>query len=107
MALSEVDALLNDKKKLLTEIYFDLQKHYEAKYGENTVVLMEVGTFFEVYEVDNEALKLGKAKEIAEVLNIQLTRKSNHPRKLRQKPQHGGRSRRGAGTLSGAHRGGG
>lgn len=76
MAITEVDKLLNDKKKLLTEIYFDLQKYYEEKYGENTVVLMEVGTFFEVYEVDNEELKLGKAKEIAEVLNIQLTRKS-------------------------------
>ena len=76
MAITEVDKLLNDKKKLLTEIYFDLQRYYEEKYGENTVVLMEVGTFFEVYEVDNEEMKLGKAKEISEVLNIQLTRKS-------------------------------
>ena len=37
---------------------------------------MEIGTFFEVYEVNNDDLKIGKAKEIAELLNIQLTRKS-------------------------------
>ena len=37
---------------------------------------MEIGTFFEVYEVNNDELKIGKAKEIAELLNIQLTRKS-------------------------------
>jgi len=37
---------------------------------------MEIGTFFEVYEVNNDNLKIGKAKEIAELLNIQLTRKN-------------------------------
>ncbi len=39
---------------------------------------MEVGTFFEVYEVNNEKDKIGKAKEIAELLNIQLTRKNKN-----------------------------
>ncbi len=37
---------------------------------------MEVGTFFETYEVNNDEEKIGKAKEIAELLNIQLTRKN-------------------------------
>ncbi len=37
---------------------------------------MEIGTFFEVYEVNNDEDKIGKAKEIAELLNIQLTRKN-------------------------------
>ncbi|HFS85190.1 MAG TPA: DNA mismatch repair protein, partial [Epsilonproteobacteria bacterium] len=36
----------------------------------------ELGTFFEVYEVDNDEMQIGKAKEISELLNIQLTRKS-------------------------------
>ncbi len=39
---------------------------------------MEIGTFFEVYEVNNDELKVGKAKEIAELLNIQLTRKNKN-----------------------------
>jgi DNA mismatch repair protein MutS len=68
--------ILSQKKRLLTEIYFDLQRHFEAKYGKDALVLMEIGTFFEVYEVNNDDLKIGKAKEIAELLNIQLTRKS-------------------------------
>ena len=68
--------ILSNKGKLLTEIYFELQKHFEDKYGANTLVLMEIGTFFEVYEVNNDEVKIGKAKEVAELLNIQLTRKS-------------------------------
>ncbi len=71
-----LDNLLNDKKRLLTEIYFELQKEFEKRYGENVIVLMEVGSFFEVYEVNNDQLKIGKAKEVAEFLNIQLTRKN-------------------------------
>ena len=68
--------ILSQKKKLLTEVYFDLQRHFESKYGKDALILMEIGTFFEVYEVNNDDLKVGKAKEIAELLNIQLTRKS-------------------------------
>ncbi|AXH14185.1 MutS-related protein [Malaciobacter mytili] len=72
----EVQELLDDKKTLLTKTYFKLQKLFEKKYGKNTLVLMEIGTFFEVYEVNNETEQIGKAKEIAELLNIQLTRKN-------------------------------
>ena len=72
----EVSEILADKKTLLTITYFKLQKLFEKKYGKNTVVLMEIGTFFEVYEVNNDEEQIGKAKEIAELLNIQLTRKN-------------------------------
>ncbi len=72
----EVAEILANKKTLLTITYFKLQKLFEKKYGKNTVVLMEIGTFFEVYEVNNDEEQIGKAKEIAELLNIQLTRKN-------------------------------
>ncbi|HIP51156.1 MAG TPA: MutS family DNA mismatch repair protein [Campylobacterales bacterium] len=68
--------ILASKGKLLTEIYFELQTHFESKYGNDALVFMEIGTFFEIYEVNNDELKIGKAKEIAELLNIQLTRKN-------------------------------
>ncbi|PIR03889.1 MAG: DNA mismatch repair protein [Candidatus Magasanikbacteria bacterium CG11_big_fil_rev_8_21_14_0_20_39_34] len=68
--------LLLDTDRSLIEIYMDLQTHFEKKYGENTVVLIEIGSFFEVYGVDNDTEKLGKPKEIAEILNLQLTRKN-------------------------------
>ena len=76
MKSSDVAHILNNKDKLLTQIYFDLQRYFELKYGSNTVVFMEIGTFFEVYEVNNDTEQVGKAKEIAELLNIQLTKKN-------------------------------
>ena len=78
MRASEVDKILNNKEKLLTQTYFDLQRYFEKKYGHDTVVFMEIGTFFEVYEVNNDEEQVGKAKEIAELLNIQLTKKNKN-----------------------------
>jgi len=72
----EIQGILEDKSLLLTQQYFKLQQLFESKYGKDTVVLMEVGTFFETYEVNNDEEQIGKAKEIAELLNIQLTRKN-------------------------------
>jgi DNA mismatch repair protein MutS len=63
---------------LLTQAYFDLQRYFEKKYGNDTVLFMEIGTFFEVYEVNNDEEQIGKAKEIAELLNIQLTKKNKN-----------------------------
>jgi len=76
--VKEASAILNSKGKLLTEIYFDLQRHFEKKYGDDTLILIEIGSFFELYEVNNDQLKIGKAKEIAQLLNIQLTRKNKN-----------------------------
>lgn len=76
MLTSDYNEILSDKSLLLTEVYFALQQAFEKKYGEKTVVIMEIGTFFEVYEVDNDDEQIGKAKEIAQVLNIQLTKKN-------------------------------
>jgi len=78
MHSSVVDSILNNKEKLLTQTYFALQEYFEEKYGEDTVVFMEIGTFFEVYEVNNDEQQVGKAKEIAELLNIQLTKKNKN-----------------------------
>jgi len=74
--LNQVETILSSPKRLLTEVYFDLQYYFEDKYGKDSIVLMEIGSFFEVYEVNNDELKIGKAKEISELLNIQLTRKN-------------------------------
>jgi DNA mismatch repair protein MutS len=74
----EIHEILNDKSLLLTQAYFKIQELAEQKYGSDTIVFMEIGTFFEVYEVNNEKEQIGKAKEIAELLNIQLTRKNKN-----------------------------
>jgi len=61
---------------MLIHDYLDQQIEYEKKYGTNTLVLMQVGSFFEFYGVDNDQEKIGNAKIIAEILNIQLTRRN-------------------------------
>jgi len=73
--------LLDNKKRSLIEVYLDLQVLFEEKYGPDTVVVMEVGSFYEVYGVDNSETKIGKPKEIAEILNLQLTRKNKSIKK--------------------------
>ena len=78
MKSSDVSAILENKERLLTQIYFDLQKYFEDKYGNDTVVFIEIGTFYEVYEINNDDEQIGKAKEIAELLNIQLTKKNKN-----------------------------
>ncbi len=60
--MDKITEILSQKKKLLTEIYFDLQLHFEDKYGKDALVLMEIGTFFEVYEVNNDATESRKSQ---------------------------------------------
>ena len=73
---ARVEELLEDKSKLLMVKYFDIWELLEEKYGKDLIILIEIGSFFEIYEVNNDEFKIGKAKEIAELLNIQLTRKN-------------------------------
>ena len=56
--------------------YLEYQEKYENKFGEKTIVLMEVGSFFEIYGVDNTKEKIVNIKEITEVLNITLSKKN-------------------------------
>lgn len=76
MDTKNVQKLLADTGRSLIEVYLDLQVLFEEKYGSDTVVLMEVGSFFEIYGVENKEEQIGKPKEVAEILNIQLTRKN-------------------------------
>jgi DNA mismatch repair protein MutS len=76
MTTEQINRKLADKKRLLTDTYFELQEVFEEKHGEDVLIFLELGSFFEIYGVDSEHIKLGKAKEVAEMLNIQLTRKN-------------------------------
>jgi len=61
---------------MLIHEYLNQQIDYEKKYGKNTLVLMQVGSFFEFYGVNNNEEKIGNPEEVAELLNIQLTRRN-------------------------------
>ncbi len=76
MTTEQINKKLSDKRRILTDIYFELQETFEKQYGENVLIFLELGSFFEIYAVDNEHMQMGKAKEVAEMLNIQLTKKN-------------------------------
>ena len=56
--------------------YLEYQINFEKKYGEQTLVLMQVGSFFEIYGVNNEKEKIGDLQKVTEILNITLTRRN-------------------------------
>lgn len=56
--------------------YLKIFEEYKKKYGNKIAVLMCVGSFFELYGVDNGMDKFGNAREMSQVLNIVLTRKN-------------------------------
>ena len=60
---------------MLVDDYIEYQNKYENLYGKNTVVLMEVGSFFELYSIDKEG-EDSIIKKITELLNIQMTKKN-------------------------------
>lgn len=64
------------KRQSLNEVYFKYQKEYEIKYGKKTVIFMEVGSFFELYGVDNEEEKIGDLYNVCNILNIVVTRRN-------------------------------
>ena len=53
--------------------YMKYQLDLENKYGTNSVILMQVGSFYEIYSVDN---KFGKTIEVSKILNILQTKKN-------------------------------
>ena len=60
---------------MLIDDYIDYSKKYKDIYGEKTIVLMQVGSFFEFYGVPEK--KLGcNVDDICNVLEIQSTRKN-------------------------------
>ena len=50
----------------LIKEYFDLTKKYQDEYGENTILLMQVGSFFEVYGINNKITSVISGSKIVE-----------------------------------------
>jgi len=54
----------------LIKEYFELTKKYQDEYGDNTIVLMQVGSFFEVYGMYNEKIESIYGSKIVEFSQI-------------------------------------
>ena len=57
----------------LIEEYFEMQKTYQEKYGNLTIVLIQVGSFHEAYQTLNQGYDLSK---LAEILNIIVSKRN-------------------------------
>ena len=62
----------------LIDEYLEESIKYSTKYGNNTIVLMQVGHFYEAYAVDNDIEKINadNLERLANIMNIQVTRKN-------------------------------
>jgi DNA mismatch repair protein MutS len=54
----------------LIKEYFELTKKYQDEYGENTILLMQVGSFFEVYGIYSEITKAITGSKIIDFSQI-------------------------------------
>jgi DNA mismatch repair protein MutS len=54
----------------LIKEYFELTKRYQDEYGENTILLMQVGSFFEVYGIYNENTQTISGSKIVDFSQI-------------------------------------
>jgi DNA mismatch repair protein MutS len=61
---------------MIYDEYVEYTAKYKTKYGSKTLVLMEVGSFWEIYDCDQH---LGAdMKAVCELLNIQMSRKNKN-----------------------------
>ena len=54
----------------LIKEYFELTKKYQEDYGENTIVLMQVGSFFEVYGINDNKKDVMTGSKIVDFSQI-------------------------------------
>ena len=67
---------MNEPCFILKE-YLKYHNENVKKYGENTVVLMQVGSFYEIYSVQNDTINVGAdIYKLADILGIQVVRRN-------------------------------
>jgi len=59
----------------LLKQYFDLHKEYKSKYGENTFLLMQVGSFFEVYSKEETEENM---QTFSKLCDLRIASKGEH-----------------------------
>jgi len=70
---------MNDDK--ISHEYFKYFKKYENEYGEKICLLMQIGSFYEMFDK-----KIGHLTDIANILNIQVTKRNKNLDHLENNP---------------------
>ena len=60
---------------MIIDDYLNYLDEYSKKYGTNTIIFMQVGSFFELYSIDANSNYL---YTIADICNIQISRKNKN-----------------------------
>lgn len=58
---------------MIIDDYLNYKDIYSKKYGENTIILMQVGSFFEMYSIEQNDILLYK---ISDICNLQVSRRN-------------------------------
>jgi DNA mismatch repair protein MutS len=62
--------------------YFEITKRYKDEYGKKTILLLQVGSFFEIYSFvnpfTNEISEISDIIKVSEICNLNIARKSNY-----------------------------
>ena len=64
----------------LIKEYFELTQQYLAKYGENTILLMQVGSFFEVYALLDKStgsISCSKIEDFSRICDLNIAEKNS------------------------------
>lgn len=63
----------------LIKEYFELTKKYQSEYGENTILLMQVGAFFEVYginDIETHSIIGSKIQDFSQICELNIVDKN-------------------------------
>ena len=69
---------MNYSKEIFVSGYFDIHNFYKKYYGIKTIILMQVGSFFECYATDTLGLGKKQLTSVAEDLNVIVTMKNKN-----------------------------
>ena len=73
-----------NNNSIFTE-YIALYNKYKKLYGDKTIVLMQVGGFFEIYSCHNKKVKLGpETTEIINILNIIFSKRNKNVEEINE-----------------------
>lgn len=60
--------------------YFEIYQKKVKEYGEKTVILMQVGSFYEVYKIENNQEIIGNADIVSEIIRCDFSNKNKSKR---------------------------
>ncbi len=67
------------KNNSIFKEYIQLHNKYTKLYGDKTVILMQVGGFFEIYSCHNDKIKLGpETKDLVNILNVIFSKRNKN-----------------------------